>query len=379
MKDLIRDQKRRENAISNGINAISFFSGAMGMDIGLEKSGINILLACEMNKFCRKTIKTNKPDIGLIGDIWKYDISEIIDYAHLRNHQEIDLIVGGPPCQAFSTAGHRKGLEDQRGNALLRYIEIIEQIQPTYMVLENVRGLLSASIPGELPGSIINYIITRLQNIGYGVSFNLYNSANYGTPQIRERVIIIAHKGGDELPYLVPTHSQNNLYDLPKWKTFKDAVYGLKSDEQDYINFPEKRIKYYKMLTSGQNWKNLPINLQKEALGNAFYSGGGKTGFLRRLDWDKPSPTLLTNPTMPATDLAHPTENRPLSIQEYKRLQEFPDDWIICGPIKEQYRQIGNAVPIGLGQAIGSLLMQHKYNEPIIEYPNFPYSRYKIK
>lgn len=82
---------------------------------------------------------------------------------------------------------------------------------------------------------------------------------------------------------------------------------------------------------------------------------------------------------MPATDLAHPTENRPLSIQEYKRLQEFPDDWIICGSIKEQYRQIGNAVPIGLGQAIGSLIMQHKYNEPIIEYPNFPYSRYKIK
>ena len=131
------------------------------------------------------------------------------------------------------------------------------------------------------------------------------------------------------------------------------------------------------MLKPGQYWKNLPPELQKEALGKSYYAGGGKTGFLRRLAWDKPSPTLVTHPAMPATDLAHPTENRPLSIEEYKRIQEFPDFWQIEGSLIEQYRQLGNAVPISLGTAIGQLLMDSMNNREIKSYKNFKYSRYK--
>lgn len=106
---------------------------------------------------------------------------------------------------------------------------------------------------------------------------------------------------------------------------------------------------------------------------------GGKTGFLRRLDWNKPSPTLLTSPTMPATDLAHPVENRPLSVAEYARIQQFPDDWIFAGNIKEQYRQIGNAVPVGFGRVIGETLLNYDNGESSFNsLQNFPYSRYKF-
>ena len=130
------------------------------------------------------------------------------------------------------------------------------------------------------------------------------------------------------------------------------------------------------MLTEGQYWKHLPLNEQKEAMGKAYYLGGGKTGFYRRLSLSKPSPTLVTNPTMPATDLCHPICNRPLSIEEYKAIQGFPTDWKICGPILEQYKQIGNAVPIKLGEAIGKAILDdmNNVNQPTIK--DFKYSRY---
>lgn len=121
----------------------------------------------------------------------------------------------------------------------------------------------------------------------------------------------------------------------------------------------------------------IPEELQKEAMGKSFYSGGGKTGFFRRLAWDKPSPTLVTHPAMPATDLAHPQLDRPLSIQEYKRIQEFPDNWKLAGSLIQQYKQVGNAVPVSLGFAVGKLIMNLINNVEIVEYDNFQFSRYQ--
>ena len=118
-------------------------------------------------------------------------------------------------------------------------------------------------------------------------------------------------------------------------------------------------------------------DLQKEAMGKSYYSGGGKTGFLRRLGWDKPSPTLVTHPAMPATDLAHPVEDRPLSVEEYKRIQEFPDSWDLAGPIIQQYKQVGNAVPLSLGYAVGKLIFNLLHEIEVLPVNNFKYSRYK--
>ena len=313
--------------------------------------------------------------------------------AGLRPDEEIDLIIGGPPCQAFSTAGKRKGFNDQRGNLLLVYLNIIAKLKPKYAVIENVRGLLSAPIKHrpisergkynpelteeELPGGAIKFILKTLKKSGYGVSFNLYNAANFGTPQKRERVVMICSRDGKKAPYLIPTHSEEGLFDLPKWKPLKEVIGNIKEDEQHYINFPEKRLQYYRLLKAGQNWRNLPPDLQEKAMGASFLSGGGKTGFYRRLSWEKPSPTLVTHPAMPATDLAHPDKNRPLSVEEYKLIQEFPKHWQIEGSILEQYKQIGNAVPYSLGKAIGKMIKMLITNQEIPIYENFTYSRYK--
>jgi len=371
---------------------LSFFSGAMGLDIGLEEAGFETILACEVDKHCRQTIQKNKPDIALIGDIRDYTANEIRSACGLSEDDDIELVVGGPPCQAFSTAGKRQGFEDERGNVFLTFIDRVLELNPKFVVIENVRGLLSAPLipqkainkgmglplktPEEEKGGALYHILERIRAGGYGVSFELYNSANFGTPQKRERVIITCSRDGEKLPYLTPTHSENKDFDLPEWRPFKEAVKNLNVAEHNFISFPEKRLKYFKYLKPGQYWKHLPEDMQKEAMGKSYFLGGGKTGFYRRLDWEKPSPTLVTHPGMPATALGHPEEDRPLSVQEYKRVQEFPDDWIISGSVIQQYKQIGNAVPIGVGRAIGKLLLDKINGNGIKSYEGFKYSRY---
>lgn len=389
---LQKRSSKRSSSSTKPIEALSFFTGAMGLDLGLEKSGIEIVLASEIDKNTCLTIKKNKPDCPLIGDIRNYTAAEILSIAGFSKNSDLDLIVGGPPCQSFSTAGKRLGFNDERGNVFLSFVRLISEIRPKYAVIENVRGLLSAPLlhrphnqrgencaslsSEEKPGGALRYILLELEKAGYGVSFNLYNAANFGSPQVRERVILICSRDGFELPYLEPTHSSQSEFGLPKWRTFREAISGLPSDGHSYVNFPEKRLKYYRLLKSGQNWKNLPLELQKEALGKSYYAGGGKTGFLRRIAWDKPCPTLVTHPAMPATDLAHPELDRPLSVEEYKRVQEFPDNWFIAGKILKQYKQIGNAVSVSLGEAVGRLIFKHINGEKIFSPENFSYSRY---
>lgn len=387
----IRRRKRRPLKRS-GFVALSFFTGAMGLDLGLEKVGISTVLASEIDEATCGTIELNRPEVELIGDLRKYSAPEIRKLAGLGPSSEIDLIIGGPPCQSFSTAGKRKAFEDERGNVFLRFIDLILELKPKYAVIENVRGLLSAPLSHrphsnrgaefqplslmEQEGGALAFILEKLRREGYGVTFNLYNSANFGSPQIRERVIVICSRDGTRLPYLVPTHSNDPRFGLKPWRTLRDALRGLPKVPCDHVTFPEKRLRFYRMLTEGQNWRNLPADIQQEALGKSFFAGGGKTGFLRRLAWDKPSPTLVTHPAMPATDLAHPDEDRPLSIQEYKRIQEFPKSWKVSGSLIDQYRQIGNAVPTSLGKAIGGLLLAHDSGKRIPVFPGFAYSRY---
>lgn len=388
-EDRPRSSKRTPKLI-----ALSFFSGAMGLDLGLKQAGIEVLLASEIDSVTRQTIVANHSDSALIGDISEYNASKIRAFAGLGAKDDIDLIVGGPPCQAFSTAGKREGFQDHRGNVFLTFIDRILELRPKYAVIENVRGLLSAPLshrpherrglgfppltPEEDKGGALRHILHLLTAAGYGVSFNLYNAANFGSPQKRERVILVCSRDGQKLPYLAPTHSESGDFNLPKWCTVRNALAGMKGVKHLFVPFPEKRLKYYRLLKAGQYWKHLPQNMQRQALGASYFAGGGKTGFLRRVPWDGPSPTLVTHPAMPATDLAHPIEDRPLSVQEYMRLQEFPDDYKIAGTVTDQYRQIGNAVPVSLGAAIGRLIVNHMKGKKSRTYPNFPFSRYRF-
>jgi DNA (cytosine-5)-methyltransferase 1 len=354
-------------------NVVSIFSGAMGLDLGLEKAGLNIAVCVELDKLACKTIRANSEIPVIENDINKITTQEILSTAQLSK-EDIFAVVGGPPCQAFSTAGKRLSLQDFRGNAIIRYLQIIEEINPPYFILENVRGILSTPLNivpveyekeynhlVEMQGSMMYFLWNELKKLGYHLSFTLFNSANYGVPQIRERVIIFGSKKG-RIPLPSPTHSQTGIETGKKWVSLKNTFEGLENKEQDYLEIPQRIKKYLIHLKEGQNWRDLPSEIQKEAMGKSFELIGGKTGFFRRLSFSEPSPTLLTSPIMNATLLAHPTEIRALSIQEYARIQQFPDEWKFEGKLTDIYKQIGNAVPIGLGYVAGKTLIDFHEN-----------------
>ena len=378
---------------------LSFFSGAGGLDYGLELSGWESIIALDNNLTCTKTLELNRNKFSNKKlDIMCLDIREFDTLKYLRNNKikksEIDAIIGGPPCQAFSSAGKRLGLNDERGNVSIKFLDIIDDINPKYVIIENVRGMLSTIIT-DLPNTRYNVgvsnqplktkqglmllFLDQLTQMGYSTSFTLYDMSRFGIPQKRERVILTAFKGKTRIPLLNPTFGSNGR--LP-FKTLKDAIWHLRNKKMEFDKFPEKRIKYYKMLKDGENWKNLPEELQEEALGKSYKLGGGKTGFYRRLSWNKPSPTLTTHPSrFPATDLCHPTHIRPLSIQEYAAIQTFPNDWKFSGNITNIYKQIGNAVPVQFGKLIGEHIIKferdkRKYYGIDPVYPELLHSRY---
>lgn len=358
------------------LTVMSFFSGAMGLDLGLEKAGLHIRLACEVDNACRQTIRANRPGVPLVSDVRLQTAGSLREAAGFAADESPDVMVGGPPCQSFSTAGARRGFSDDRGNLMVLFLNLIRELRPRFAVIENVRGLLSSKYEDRVGGAL-QFVLGHLRDSGYGVTFNLYNAANFGVPQSRERVILLCARDGARLPWLNPTHAEDGAAGLPRWRTLRDALSGLPDAPCDHAAFPEERLRFYRLLGPGQYWKHLPPALHAEALKGAITSGGGKTGFLRRLAWDRPSCTLVTSPTMPATDICHPEQHRPLSIQEYKRIQQFPDDWQVCGSLSDQYRQIGNAVPVGLGEAVGRALIAHTEGRRVEPPPGFHFSRYK--
>ena len=216
------------------------------------------------------------------------------------------------------------GLNDDRGNVFLHFIHLILELQPMYAIFESVRGLLSAPLlhrPHELrggshpplrddekPGGALLHILGLLEAGGYSTTFTLYNSANYGVPQIRERLIFFGIREGDAIPFIPPTHRETGADGVPRWRTVRQALKCCSDKPDECGKFPVKRMQYFNMLKAGQNWRNLPARVQRIAMGESWYANGGKTGFYRRLAWDKPSPTLVTRPTMPATALCHPEE-----------------------------------------------------------------------
>lgn len=372
-------------------NAVSLFSGAMGLDLGIEKAGFNICVCVEMDKVAAETIRLNT-SIPLINkDINQVDTNEILNVAGL-NKEDVTLVFGGPPCQAFSTAGKQKGFADFRGNVIIQFLRVIKDIKPQYFILENVRGILSAKLNNvpiefseyenikDIKGSVLFFLISEFKKLGYQVNYELLNAANYGVPEKRERVFIIGHLG-DKVPIPSPTHSQNGNYGTSKWITLKDSIGDLENrDDLRFIPLREKIIPYMELIEAGGNWRSLSPASAKEAMGKAYLLSGGKTGFLRRLSFDQPAPTLVTSPTMPATQLCHPTKLRPLSIEEYARIQQFPDNWVFAGRIEQIYKQIGNAVPVGLAFAVAQQVMRHicgKNNLDEERNNKIPYSRYK--
>lgn len=343
---------------------LSLFSGALGLDLGLEMAGWECAGACELDPVACSTIRLNRPELPLLeGDLGRLDLDGVRAAFGVRPG-ELEAVVGGPPCQAFSTAGKRLSVQDARGSVALHFLELAAALRPRWIVVENVRGLLSAPLrhrphsqrgPGapsleeeERPGGALRAVLRLLEGAGYAVSWRLYDASRYGVPQRRERVVIVAHTGG-KWPYVPPiNHPVDAL-------TFRGAVEGVRARE--WAPLRPHQLRFLHLVGPGQNWRSIDPALWPEALGGAHRAGGGRVGFLRRVAWDEPSPTLVTSPTMPATLLAHPEEMRPLSVEEYRRLQGFPDGWQVSGSTEDKYRQLGNAVPVALGAAVGRHLL----------------------
>jgi DNA (cytosine-5)-methyltransferase 1 len=383
----------------------SFFSGAMGLDLGLEMAGIHPTLAVEIDPWCCKTIRSKRPSLTLFeGDVTKLSGA---DLRELRGFSgDVELMVGGPPCQSFSPGGKRAGLNDPRGNLIYEYFRLISEICPRYFVMENVANLITAALnhrpikdrPGkhwnlraysngrsltedgvapladdELSGSAIRQILRDVQSLHYQVTFGVLDAADLGAPQHRLRFVMFGARDGVPPALPKPTHGDSLLGLLP-FRTVRDAIWDVRLNPGPHSSYTEEMASYFALIPPGGTWRNLPIELQKSGLGPAFKSGGGKTGFFRRLDYDSLSPTVTTKPNRKGSAMCHPEFVRPISVRECARLQGFPDDWIIEGPMNQQYQQIGNAVPTFLGKAIGKKflpLLQAEAEEAIAPAPRW--------
>lgn len=378
---------------------ISLFSGAMGLDIGMHNTGRFELLAAveKVPSFCQ-TIRHNvaagrvggKP-LVFEGDISQFDPVDIMRAVGIKPG-ELDVLVGGPPCQSFSTAGKRGTTQDPRGTLLWQFLRFVEVMRPKVFVMENVRGLISAALkhrpinertlrplaPDEVPGSVVEMFARDLQALD-GTPYHMdafeVNSVNYGAPQIRERVLFIGNRFNAQVEFPEPTHinpadltpeslpAQQSLLDMEHavkrpWRTLGDALEGLVDPDPQVLDFSDRKKSFLKAIPPGSNWRSLPEHLQQESMGKAWFAKGGRSGWWRRLTLDLPSPTLVTLPNHASTALCHPTLTRALSVREYARIQEFPDNWEFCGKLAEQYTQIGNAVPTRLGEITGNVVAQ---------------------
>jgi DNA (cytosine-5)-methyltransferase 1 len=344
----------------------------MGLDLGLEKSGFDIRLAADNMPAAIGTIKLNRPGLPVFdGDIRDFGLNNVLQLTGLGQSQ-VDLLAGGPPCQSFSTAGKRLGLDDEsRGPLVFEFARLIQELQPRAFLMENVKGLLSASVKWrQLPynnngkkiddwhGSVFRELVARIKGLGYSLGFCEINAADYGVPQTRLRIFLIGYRDGSPVTFPEPSHSaQGNLFTDP-WRTIGDVLHDLKEDDSHCNRFSERKIKYLRMVPPGGNWRDLPEDIQRESMGGAFYAKGGRSGYWRRLSFDEPSPTILTEPQNASTALCHPILDRPLTVRECARIQTFPDDWLFRGRGKDQYVLVGNAVPVDLAASLGCHVRQ---------------------
>lgn len=327
--------------------SLELFAGAGGLALGIHFAGFRHVLLNEIDAMAANTLRLNRPDWNVLeGDVHKIDFTPL--------HGLVDFVSGGFPCQAFSYAGKKGGLNDTRGTLFFELARAVKEIQPKVFMGENVKGLLSHD-----NGRTLDIIRNAIAELGYTlVEPRVLKAIMYQVPQKRERLILIAIRN-DIAPHVVfhwpsPYRRVMTLRDA----FFNGELYPTDVPISDGQTYPEKKRRVLEMVPEGGDWRDLPDNVAKEFMGGSYYLGGGKTGMARRLAMDEPSLTLTCAPAQKQTERCHPTETRPLTVREYARIQTFPDEWRFAGSMSDQYKQIGNAVPVNLSYAIGRSLMR---------------------
>lgn len=375
------DLKKVRKKYKDNRDVISFFSGAMGLDIGLEKAGLNVVIGQDFEPSCVETMRANGHNV-LGGDIREINPETLLKLTGLHVGEPF-MVCGGPPCQPFSTAGKRLGINDPRGSLFMDFIRMIDYIRPRFFVMENVKGIVSSPLkhvsvkerekddPEQQLGTVLDVILSEFDKLGYKTVYGVLDAVNYGVPQFRERFVLIGSRDNEDIFLPMPTHFQMHQNSEYRWKTVGEVIKDLENNPGEYTSLSGERKKYIHMVPEGGNWRDLPEEIIPVAMGGAYQSGGGKVEFYRRLSYNQPAPTITTSPAQKATMLCHPTQDRPLSIKEYARIQQFPDDWIFKGTLSAKYRQIGNAVPVGLAEAIGRAIISTADKTSTIETKRF--------
>ena len=360
---------------------IDLFSGVGGLSYGFAHDDFyEIISANEILKDMAKAYSLNHPTVKMYDcDIKDFGIKNLTDDLKIEEG-DIDLIVGGPPCQAFSTVGKRL-IDDPRGKLFQEYYRVLEEVKPKVFLFENVKGLLSMQ-----KGELLKTIMSFFESLGYKVQYQVLNSADYGAPQIRERVIIIGTKLNKKFNYPEKTHrdlNDNDILnkDLKPYLTLSEAIGDLpfiKSNEESFEYNGEPQNDFQKLMRKNAPERimdhNAPKNNEKlvklmeclpdggtpEDLPEELRPTSGFKNTYCRLWWKRPSPTITRNLSTPSSSRCiHPIAPRPLTTREGARIQCFPDNYLFYGGRSSKNLQIGNAVPTFLSAALSKAIKKH--------------------
>jgi DNA (cytosine-5)-methyltransferase 1 len=330
---------------------IEVCAGAGGLALGQELEGFEHVLLLEKDKTCCETLKVNRSDWNVqCLDMNAFNVEEFMLHKGL-SPGDLDLLSGGIPCQPFSYAGKKQGMNDQRSNVFQKFVEMITELKPKVVMIENVKGLMSIE-----NGNILqNVIVKEIEDCGYKVTYKVLNANDYNVAQKRERLIIIGVERDSNIDFEFPQKQELK-------PVLQDVLTNIDDEDpyqQEYYEYNAKMKGYLSKIPQGGCWTSLPNNEQREVLGKSYESGGGKRGVAKRLSMSEPSLTLTTSPNQKQTCRCHPLETRPLTVREYARIQSFPDEWKFCGGKAKKYHQIGNAVPVNLARAISKSIKEY--------------------
>lgn len=328
------------NSIRMKFTNLELFAGAGGLALGIEEAGFKTIGLIDFNHDACETLKLNRPNWNVIeADIVKISKENLEKKFNIKKN-ELDFLSGGYPCQSFSYAGHRLGLEDVRGTMFYYYAIFLKKLKPKMFLAENVRGLVNHD-----GGKTLKTMLSVFSDIGYEVQYKVLNAWDYGVAQKRERVAIIG----------IRNDLKNKIrFSYPKPHKYRpvlrDVLKNVPASDGESYSSSKKRV--MELVPPGGCWVNLPDKIARKYMKSCYNMGGGRRGIARRMSLDEPCLTLTCAPAMKQTERCHPTETRPFNIREYARIQSFPDDWKFVGKRGSQYMQIGNAVPVLLAYDI---------------------------
>lgn len=318
---------------------VELFAGAGGLALGLEQAGFDNLLANDFDKDSCNTLKLNRPEWKVYHEpIEQLAERDLLSELNL-NEGELDLLSGGYPCQSFSYAGKRLGLNDVRGTMFYYFAKVLEQLKPKMFLAENVKGLVNHD-----GGKTLSTMISVFEEIGYNVQYKVLNAWDYGVAEKRERIVIIGIRNDLNVTFTYPEPQEYK-------PVLRDVLKNVPKSEG--ASYPQSKKEVFDLVPPGGCWRDLPDDIARAYMKGSYGLGGGKTGMARRISWDEPSLTILCSPCMKQTDRCHPDETRPFTVRESARIQSFPDEWEFSGNMLNKYKQIGNAVPVNLAKEIG--------------------------